>query len=53
LIDCGASRHFSPNRELFKSFSKISPKPIQCADRNSIDAIGEGDMEIELPNGNK
>jgi hypothetical protein len=51
LIDCRASQHFSPARKHFVTFHVIPPKLICTADGRSVQAIGEGDMVIELPNG--
>src|SRR6267154_1598612 len=53
LIDCGASRHFSPARTYFVTFRTITPRDIHTADGRPVQAIGEGDMIIELPNGSE
>lgn len=50
--DTGASTHMSPYRELFINFTPINPpKSIRAADKTTFEAIGKGDMRIEVPNG--
>jgi len=51
LYDSGASQHMSPYRHRFLNFKSISPHPIQAADKRTFDAIGRGDLPIEVPNG--
>lgn len=51
LYDSGASQHMSPYRDRFINFKSISPHPIQAADKHTFEAIGRGDLPIELPNG--
>jgi transposase InsO family protein len=50
IIDMGASRHFSPARELFKNYETINPIPITTADGHTFKAIGKGDVLVRLPN---
>jgi hypothetical protein len=51
IIDCGASWHFSSDREKFITFSEMAPQPIKSADGRSLQATGRGDMRILLPMG--
>ena len=52
LYDSGASRHMSGHCHHFTNFIKIEPRPITTADKRAFDAVGKGDMLINLPNGN-
>jgi hypothetical protein len=51
LYDSGASQHMSPFRDHFINFKSIPPHPILAADKRTFDAIGRGDLPIEIPNG--
>ncbi|KAG1749323.1 hypothetical protein EDB19DRAFT_1904835 [Suillus lakei] len=50
--DSRASQHMSPYCDHFVNFKSISPYPIKAADKCTFDAIGKGDLPIEIPNGN-
>ena len=52
LFDSGASRHMSGHRRRFVNFIEIEARPITAADKRSFDAIGKGDMYIDVPKGN-
>ena len=52
IVDSGASRHFSPDKEKFCNYRPIANSEISTADGQSFRAIGVGDLPIELPNGN-
>jgi hypothetical protein len=51
LYDSGASRHMSPYCHRFIDYINIEPKTITAADAGTFQAIGRGDMHIEVPNG--
>src|SRR6266403_307524 len=51
LYDSGASRHMSPLRERFVSYKAIPPRAITAADNRVFYAVGTGDLEIQVPNG--
>jgi transposase InsO family protein len=51
LYDSGASRHMSPYRHRLINFREIVPKTIIAADQGTFNAIGLGDMKIQVPNG--
>jgi hypothetical protein len=51
LFDSGASRHMSGHRHRFINFTEIEARPITAADKRSFDAIGKGDMYIDVPKG--
>ena len=51
IIDCGASNHFSPEREKFLNYRELSPIPIKAADGRIFHALGKGDMKVSLPMG--
>ena len=52
-IDSGASRHYSPDRNVFINYSPINNTTITTADGCKLKALRKGDMQIELPNGAK
>jgi hypothetical protein len=52
LFDSGASRHMSGHRHRFINFTEIETRPITAADKRSFNAIGKGDMYINVPQGN-
>ncbi|KAF7367236.1 Retrovirus-related Pol polyprotein from transposon TNT 1-94 [Mycena sanguinolenta] len=51
IIDTGATRHFTPDRANFITFSEISPVPIRAADGRSFHATGKGSYRTYLPMG--
>jgi hypothetical protein len=51
IVDCGASRHFSPNQSKFSDFTKIAPEPIRAADGRTFSAPGKGNISIVFPMG--
>ncbi|KAG2114729.1 uncharacterized protein F5147DRAFT_559718, partial [Suillus discolor] len=51
LFNSGASRHMSSYRDLFQDFISIAPKPITTVDRHTFEAMGKGNIQITLPNG--
>ena len=51
IIDSGASRHFSPNRQYFLSLTDISHETVHTASGPNLKAVAKGDMIISLPNG--
>lgn len=52
IIDCGASTHFTPDRESLINYKNTSdPIPIRAADGRIFQATGKGDLRIEIPNG--
>ena len=54
IIDSGASRHFCPDRSKFMNYKPIdNSHPINTADGRTFEAIGMGDVKIDLPNGSK
>ena len=52
IVDSGATSHFCPDRSKFTSFVPITPQSVHTADGSSINAIGRGDVLIDLPLGN-
>jgi Pol polyprotein len=53
IYDLGASRHMSLHRKHFVTYESISAHPITAANNKVFHAIGMGDLEVELPNGDK
>ena len=53
ILDCGASSHFTPDKNKLINYQKIEAEPIRAADGHIFSALGKGDMKIELPNGNQ
>ncbi|EIW64132.1 uncharacterized protein TRAVEDRAFT_84569, partial [Trametes versicolor FP-101664 SS1] len=52
VYDSGATRHISPYRDTFISFTELDPPlPINTADGHSFSAVGEGSVRVEVPNG--
>ncbi|KAL1937681.1 hypothetical protein VTO73DRAFT_12956 [Trametes versicolor] len=52
VFDSGASVHISPYRERFTSYRELlPPRPITAANGDEFLAIGQGDVEICVPNG--
>ena len=51
IIDCGATRHFTPNRSDLVNFVSIEPKPIKAANGHILKATGKGDLRVILPMG--
>ena len=52
-MDSGASRHYCPDRDKFENYRPISGRNITTADGHTLNALGVGDVHIELPNGAK
>jgi hypothetical protein len=49
LIDSGASRHMTPNRSKFKTYSKFDkPQKVGLGDGHTIDALGVGNIPITV-----
>lgn len=51
LYDSGTTRHISPYLDKFDSLSDIPPKPFTAANKQKFNAVGVGEMVIEVPNG--
>jgi hypothetical protein len=51
VYDSGATRHMSPYRAMFESMREIPPRAIAAANKTKFNAIGMGDMVIDVPNG--
>ena len=51
IIDCGATRHFTPNRSDLINFVTIEPKDIKAANGITLQATGRGDLKIIFPMG--
>ncbi|OJA08822.1 hypothetical protein AZE42_13437 [Rhizopogon vesiculosus] len=53
IVNSGATSHFCPDRTKFVTFQSIRPQEIYTADRSTLSAIGQGDVNIDLPLGDK
>ena len=54
IINSGASRHFSPERAKFLNYVEFAnSEPIRAADGRTFSALGKGDLETYLPNGDQ
>ncbi|KIK36291.1 hypothetical protein CY34DRAFT_29531, partial [Suillus luteus UH-Slu-Lm8-n1] len=51
LYDLGSTCHISPFKERFETLSTIPPKSFTAANKQSFNAVGVGEMVIEIPNG--
>ncbi|KAF9470184.1 hypothetical protein BDN70DRAFT_761711, partial [Pholiota conissans] len=52
IFDSGASRHMSGYRHRFINFVDIKDQSITAANKRTFNATSQGDMYIEVPNGN-
>ena len=50
LYNSGATRHMSGFFHKFVNFVRIEPIPITAADKRTFQAIGKGDMYVNIPN---
>ena len=53
IIDSGATSHFCPDRSKFITFSDIPVQDVRTANGTTISAVGQGDIKIDLPLGDK
>jgi len=51
LYDSGTTRHISPYRDMFINYTEIPPKAFNAANKQQFEAVGKGEMIIEIPNG--
>lgn len=51
VYDSGASDHMSPFRDSFLSFRETAPRALNAANQHVFQAVGVGDMVIDVPNG--
>ena len=51
VVDMGATRHFSAERDKFVTFKEITPIPVYTADGKTFNAVAKGDLVVTLPNG--
>ncbi|KAI0739284.1 hypothetical protein C8Q80DRAFT_1065817, partial [Daedaleopsis nitida] len=51
LFDSGATRHMSPLRHRFVTYEAIPLRDIHAADAHTFRTVGQGDMYVDLPNG--
>jgi len=51
LYDSGTTCHLSPYHEMFNNFTEIPLRTFNAANNKKFDAIGQGDMVVEVPNG--
>ena len=52
IVDSGASHHYCPDKSKFKNFTVITDN-VKLADGRKVPALGVGDVEVTLPNGDK
>jgi hypothetical protein len=53
IIDSGATSHFCPDCAKFITFEAIKAQDVCTADGTTISALGQGDIKVDLPLGNK
>jgi len=53
IYNSGATQHMIPSRHRLINFQPIQPQGILAADKKHFEAIGKGDMFVQVPNGNK
>ncbi|KAJ7107821.1 hypothetical protein C8R44DRAFT_532952, partial [Mycena epipterygia] len=51
IYDSGASVHMTPSRHRLTNYRAIKPRGITAANNQTLDAVGMGDMHVEVPNG--
>src|SRR5438309_8754510 len=50
VYDSGTTHHLSPYRHLFTTFHPIPAKQLHAANQMTFQAIGVGDMLVDMPN---
>ena len=51
VYNSGCTSHISPYRNDLEKFTEIPLKPFQAANRQNFQAVGKGEMVIDIPNG--
>ncbi|KAJ7675532.1 hypothetical protein B0H17DRAFT_846843, partial [Mycena rosella] len=51
IYDSGASVHMTPSRHRLTNYRAIKPRGIIAANNQRLNAVGMGDMNVEVPNG--
>ena len=51
LFNSCATLNMTPHRALLTNFTAIPPNPISAANKHLFNAIGLGDLKLEVPNG--
>jgi hypothetical protein len=51
LFDSGSTEHLSPYRDQFTTYQEMPPKSFTTANKQNFQAVGAGDMVIEVPAG--
>jgi len=51
IYDSGCSKHLMPYRDTLENFIEIPPKTFQAANKQTMSAVGMGEMMIDVPNG--
>jgi len=53
LYDSRCTNHISPFREQFENYVDITPKRFRAANQETFNAIGRGELVINIPNGSE
>src|ERR1700760_1797591 len=53
IIDSGCTRHLTPDRGNLTNYMEISPKSFRAANKQSMSAVGKGEMSIKIQNGSR
>jgi hypothetical protein len=51
IYDSGATQHMTPSRHRLTNYTAIRPRGIMAADNKHFEALGKGDMYVQVPNG--
>ena len=51
IYDSGCSKHLTPYRDALKNFIEIPPKIFRAANKQTMTAVGVGEMVINVPDG--
>jgi gag-polypeptide of LTR copia-type/Zinc knuckle len=51
IMDSGCTRHLTPDRENLTNYVEIAPRSFRAANKQCMNAVGKGEMSVEIPNG--
>ncbi|KAF8178775.1 hypothetical protein K438DRAFT_2178231, partial [Mycena galopus ATCC 62051] len=51
IYDSGATQHMTPSRHRLTNYRAIEPRGIVAADNKEFQALGMGEMYVQVPNG--
>ncbi|KAJ7079346.1 hypothetical protein C8R44DRAFT_533268, partial [Mycena epipterygia] len=51
IYDSGATQHMTPSQHRLTNYQAIALRGIVAADNKRLEALGKGDMYVQVPNG--